>query len=405
MNSPAHTSDRATMPRVCLFTDTLGDVNGVSRFIQNVARCAHETGRDLRVLTSTRLAVPAMPNVTNFEPRYARAMPGYAQLEIALPPMLAMLREARRLRPDVVHISTPGPVGVVGLLAARALRVPIIGVYHTDFPAYVDHLFGDDAFTWVTRRYMSTFYARFSRIFTRSEDYAASLESLGIDRAKMRTLRAGIDTRMFHRRHRDVGVWRRMGVSERELPEHAIKVLYVGRVSVEKNLPMLTAVWARARGRLIACGVDARLVIVGDGPYRAQMRREISDAVFLGFRHGGELAAIYASSDLFVFPSLTDTLGQVVMESQASGLPVLVSDSGGPKEVVEHRRTGMVLSSTNPDEWVDAIAGLAGDESGRRAMGDAAFESMRLCTIIASFEDFWRVHEDASSFSRSSPRS
>ncbi|MDX2118664.1 MAG: glycosyltransferase family 1 protein [Planctomycetota bacterium] len=400
MSASPTTSATASSPaptRVCLFTDTLADVNGVSRFIQNVARCAHDSGRDLRVLTSTRLSIPSLsaaplPNIINFPPIFARAMPGYPQLDLALPPALAMLRAARALRPHVIHVSTPGPVGMIGRLAARLMGVPLVGVYHTDFPAYVDHLFNDDAFTWVTRRSMSWFYRPFHSIFTRSDDYAASLETLGIPRDRMHTLRAGIDTDMFHRRHRDPSIWHRLAETA-ALPETCVKVIYVGRVSVEKNLPLLTRVWPKATEQLKARGIDARLIVVGDGPYRATMQRELADACFLGFRHGTQLATLYASADLFVFPSLTDTLGQVVMESQASALPVLVSDSGGPKEVVAHGRTGLVLSSADPDAWVAALVKLASDEHTRRAMGEAAFNAMQSCTIRASFEHFWNVHE------------
>jgi len=117
--------------------------------------------------------------------------------------------------------------------------------------------------------------------------------------------------------------------------------------------------------------------------------------VFLGFRHGEELSALYASSDLFVFPSVTDTLGQVVMESQASGLPVLVSDVGGPKEVVEEGRTGFVLPADKPELWAEHIVSLAMDAAKRRAMGDAAHEAMQRLSIERSFEHFWSVHEIA----------
>lgn len=387
---PAANADAAHPLRVCLFTDTLGDVNGVSRFIQNVAACAQATGRDLRVVTSTRLAVPRRSNVHNFAPLMARRMPGYDQLEVVLPPARAMWRSVREMRPDVIHISTPGPVGVVGNIAARLLGVPRVGVYHTDFPAYLDHLFGDDAFTWVTRCFLRRFYAGFGRVLTRSEEYAHPLERIGVARERLRTLRAGIALDQFGPRFRDVRVWARHGV-----PHDDIKVLYVGRLSVEKNLPMLARAWERVDAALAARGgARARLIVVGDGPFRAQMERALPDAVFLGFRHGEELATLYASSDLFVFPSVTDTLGQVVMESQASGLPVLVSDRGGPKEVVIHERTGLVLPADNIDAWVSAMVRLVCDESERRAMGAAAHAAMQDYSIHASFEAYWRLHEE-----------
>lgn len=376
--------------RVCLFTDTLADVNGVSRFIRNIAACALETGRDLRVATSTRLEAPAAPNIANFAPVLARKMPGYAELEIVLPPARAMLRHARALRPDVIHVSTPGPVGMVGLLASRVLGVPVAGVYHTDFPAYVERLFREDALTAASEGLMRAFYRPFAAVFTRSAAYAGAVAGLGVAPERIVRLRPGIDVEAFHPRYREAELWGRFaGVGA-----GSVKVLYAGRVSVEKNLPMLAGVWKRVRGVCRERGLDAELIVVGDGPYRAAMERELAGAGahFLGFRHGEELSAIYASSDLFAFPSTTDTLGQVVMEAQSSGLPVLVTDEGGPKEVVSDRVTGLVLPARDGGRWAGAIVGLVEDAARRRAMGAAAHEAMRGMSIGASFEAFWETH-------------
>ena len=373
---------------VLLFTDTLGDVNGVSRFIRNVADQALQTGRDLRVVTSTTFEIPDRENLVNFPPLAAGKMPRYENLEFAIPPIDRMMAYARSARACAVHISTPGPVGLAGLLAARRLGVPLIGTYHTDFPAYVERLFDDRAFTWLTAGYMRAFYRRFSAVFTRSHEYAASLHRLGLAPACIHRLKPGIETGAFQPAFRDETVWERLGVSR-----DAVKVLYCGRVSVEKNLPFLARVWKRVKQR----GAEgACLLVVGDGPYRERMEGELvgTQTHFLGFRHGSELSAIYASSDFFVFPSTTDTLGQVVMESQSSGLPVLVTDQGGPKEVVVDGSTGFVLPAEEPEAWVQAIIRLARDSELRHRMSRAAHSLIQPQTIRASFDDFWRVHED-----------
>lgn len=376
---------------VALVTDTLGDINGVCRFIQNTARQAGATGRDLRVYTSTRFPVPELSNVLNFPPVLAGKMPRYENLELVLPPARAMLRALLEQRPDVIHVSTPGPVGMVGLVAARRLGVPVLGVYHTDFPAYIERLLEDPVCTFASRVHMKLVYRRFAKVFTRSEDYRQSLDSLGIPRERMETLRPGIDIGLFHPRHRDAGVWGKM----RGVSATSVKALYCGRVSVEKNMALLAQAWKVAAAELSAKGIEAELIVVGDGPSRETLQRELDPVGgrFLGFRHAQELSALYASSDLFLFPSTTDTLGQVVMESQASGLPVIVTDQGGPKEVVRDGETGLVLPGDDAGRWGRAIVELMSDGERRRAMGRAAHGFMQDYSFGASFEHYWAVHE------------
>jgi glycosyltransferase involved in cell wall biosynthesis len=272
------------------------------------------------------------------------------------------------------------------------LKIPVLGVYHTDFPAYIDRLFDDHSMTGVCRKFMKSFYTPFSAVFTRSDDYVDTLAELGLDREHIVSLMPGFDARLFHTRFQDPAVWDRLG-----LGRETVKVLYVGRVSVEKNMPLLTDVWKGVRRRLKDEGVDAELVIVGDGPYRETMEKELKgkNASFLGFRHGDELSTIYASCHMFAFPSTTDTLGQVVMESQGSGLPVIVTDQGGPKEVVQHGKTGFVLSATDTGAWIETISTLVCDHARRAGMGAAAHEAMQRYSLDHSFEHFWDVHTQA----------
>lgn len=389
---PARSSGRPT--RVMLFTDTLADVNGVSRFIQDVAIRSRETGRDLEVVTSTRLECPEGGNIRNFKPVFATAMPRYENLELALPPLLSMLRHADKARPGVIHVSTPGPVGCAGWLAARMLKVPVLGVYHTDFPAYVDNLFDDHALTEITSWFMRAFYKRFASIFTRSADYAGSLEKLGMDPGKLVRLRPGFNKDKFHTRFRDESVW-----DQHAIDRNSFKVIFCGRVSVEKGLELITDIWKRVEKRCDERGVRAELIVVGDGPYRETMSKKLRmrNAHFLGFRYGDELSTLYASSDLFAFPSTTDTLGQVVMEAQGCGIPVIATDQGGPKEVIRDGVSGIILPADDRQAWIDTIVELACDEQRRRAMGAEARSFMEGFGIEDSFDHFWDVHERARS--------
>ncbi|MFG0244575.1 MAG: glycosyltransferase family 4 protein [Phycisphaerales bacterium JB052] len=389
--------------RVLKFTDTLADINGVCRFIQNTAQTAHDTGHDLQVFTSTRLPMPEVDGVRNFTPVYARAMPGYETLELAIPPAVEMMRAAEDFNPDVIHISTPGPVGTVGFIAARLMRVPIVGVYHTDFPAYIDELFDNALCSAMCRGHMRFFYRRFKYVFSRSADYAHRLVSLGVDEDKLVRLRAGFDNTRFDHTLRDPSIW-----SQHAIKTDSIKAVFCGRVSTEKNLPMLVKMWPTIRQQVQDQGRAIELIIIGDGPYRTEMEQRLADqgAHFLGFRHGEELATLYASCDMFVFPSTTDTLGQVVMESQASGLPVIVTDQGGPKEIVHDQHTqhptAFVLPHDDEPQWIETIVKLACDDALRASLGRNGIELMKQHTFSASFEHYWQIHEAAAAQAPSS---
>lgn len=376
--------------RLMLFTDTLGDVNGVSRFIRNMGHESLIAGHEMLIATSTRFEIPPEPCFFNCKPKFATTMPKYPELDFVIPNKGELVRRAEAFGPNVVHVSTPGSVGKVGRDFAKKRGIPIAGVYHTDFPAYLEHLFHDEMYGTVTAQYMKFFYKPFKLILSRSEQYMESLEKLGFSRDRMAKLEPGIQLDDFDAKHKDETVW-----DEHGLPRDSVKVLYVGRISTEKNLPMLTAIWPQVRERASAAGVDARLVVVGGGPYLVEMKSSLGGhgVVFPGFKHGTELARLYASADMFVFPSLTDTLGQVVLESQASGIPVIVADQGGPKEVVDDGVTGMVLPGHKTPAWVDAVSELVIDHDRRKAMGAAGVPWAQNFSITASFEKFWAAHE------------
>lgn len=389
--------------RVRVFTDTLADVNGVSRFILDMLRLARDHGHDLGAVTSTRRSLPPTTRrIANLAPLWARPMPGYANLDLALPPPGAVRRQLLIDPPDVVHISTPGPVGFAAWRAARSLGIPVVATYHTDFPAYVDHLFGDAALTCCARRAMRAFYSRCDLVLTRSAAYARVVKDLGVHCSRIHALRPGTNTATFNPQHRDAAVWERPGASADRAA--VVRVLYVGRVSVEKNLPLLAAAWRAATARL-AASVNAELVVVGDGPYLPAMRAALAGTPtrFLGFKSGADLSRLYASSDLFVFPSATDTLGQGVLEAQASGLPALVSDVGGPREIIRADRTGLVLPAHNPSAWTSAIVALASDHERRAHLAAAAAAHGQTLTIEASFEHFWQLHERAAGWHAPTP--
>jgi glycosyltransferase involved in cell wall biosynthesis len=218
-------------------------------------------------------------------------------------------------------------------------------IYHTDFPQYARFL-GDDAFmeslVW---SYMEWFYGQFHLVYVNSEFYRKRWMERGFREERLKILPRGLDTDLFDARHRDESFWKKRGT-------HGPVLLYVGRISKEKDLSLLPDVM----GRLKKIGVNATLALVGEGPYRAELQQLLPEAVFTGVLTGRELGMAYASADLFVFPSTTDTFGNVVIEALASGLPVAVSDVGGPRELVKKSEQGRVLPARDAEAWAQALA-------------------------------------------------
>jgi glycosyltransferase involved in cell wall biosynthesis len=382
-----HQPKRAETLRVGLFTDTFDEVNGVARFIRDMSAQAQRLGRALTVHTCVQdpsSATPAGASRRNFEPLLSRSLPYYEQLTLNLPPLLEVLEWADQQQFDAIHVSTPGPMGLCGWLVSKMLRVPLLGTYHTDFPAYVDRLARDHRIANGTRVYMEWFYGQMAAVFSRSSAYLFNLRDLGVPDDRLRTIVPGIDTEKFNPNHRDVNGWVSHQVREPR------KLLYVGRISVEKNLPMLVDAFKK----LCAARSDVALVVAGEGPYLEMMRQQLAGcpAYFLGHQNDAQLGGLYASSDAFVFPSRTDTLGQVVMEAQACGLPALVSSEGGPKEMIENDVSGSVIASTDSGAWCDAVSALLDDEPRRLRMSHAAAARGTRHSLARTFESFWADH-------------
>ena len=379
-----HTPKTASTLKVALFTDTFDEINGVGRFLRDMSAQAERANHQLTIHTSTQSPGIAIPGRMNFKPLLSTPLPYYDEITLNIPPILDVLEHADRQQFDVVHVSTPGPMGLCGWLVSKMLRVPLVCTYHTDFPAYVDKLTRDHRVTNGTTAYMKWFYRQAAAVFSRSSSYRFQLSDLGVPEENILQIQPAIDTTKFNPARRDDSIWQRLNIPQPH------RLLYAGRVSVEKNLPML----ATAFRRLCETRRDAALILAGDGPYREQMQKDLGHLPvhFLGNQSDDQLAALYASSDLFVFPSRTDTLGQVVMEAQASGLPTIVSPDGGPKESIDDGRTGLVVDGTDPARWAAAISELLDDGPRRQRMSQAAAQRSSRQSLSTTFEAFWNTH-------------
>jgi glycosyltransferase involved in cell wall biosynthesis len=374
------------VPHVAHFTDTLYEVNGVALTLQQQIQRSSATGKKLTVITCDDSGRTNGGAVRNFVPVGVSELPVYHEQKLFYPPFLEMLRYCYEKGFTHIHSATPGPIGLAALAIARILRVPIFGTYHTALPQYAGYLTEDDTIEGVTWKYVLWYYDQMDTVFVPSRATRKELQNRGIRRDKIRLFPRGVDIERFHPSKADPHVEERYGLSVHP------RLLYVGRVSKEKNLQLLTRVYKRHISKIF----DASLTIVGEGPYLEEMRKELRDtkAVFTGYVEGEELAALYASCDLFVFPSTTDTFGNVVLEAQASGLPVVVTDAGGPQENVISGKTGLVVPADDEKALGKAIESLLLDSNRLAGMAEEARRYMEERAFDKAFDETWKIYQE-----------
>ncbi len=368
------------------FTDTLDDVNGVATTIRKMTAAGAAAGKELMVVASrsdlepsNNLQLSDVP-IKNFPPIGEFELPEYELQKLSFPPILQMLDYVQRERFTEIIISTPGPVGLTALLAAKMLNLKTSGIYHTDFPQYIRILTEDSFLESVAWGYMHWFYGQLDTVFVNSEEYRQSWIKRGFDPAKLKILPRGLDTELYHPARRDSAFFEKFGASNGE-----VRLLYVGRISREKDLDLLADAYRRLRKE----GLPVQLFVVGHGPYFEALAKSLPAAFFVGYLKGTELATAYASADIFVFPSTTDTFGNVILEAQASGLPVVVSDSGGPKELVADKANGLITRSHDVEDLTRAIRTLVTNRALRERMANSAPKSVTDRSWPRAFAKFW----------------
>jgi glycosyltransferase involved in cell wall biosynthesis len=231
---------------------------------------------------------------------------------------------------------------------------------------------------------MHWFYGQLDTIFVNSEQYRQSWIDRGIDPVKLRILPRGLDTKLFTPGRSEPDFWKQFGSDGA-----GVRLLFVGRVSKEKDLDVLVQAFRKLR----ADNVPVQLSIVGHGPYSETLAKFMREACYTGYLSGTELARAYASSDIFVFPSTTDTFGNVIIEAQAAGLPVVVSDVGGPRELVADGVNGLITRALDVADFTAAIRRLVEDEPLRQQMSAAARHSVEDRSWPSAFRRFWAATE------------
>jgi len=341
---------------VLWFTDTIDDLNGVSTTLQKIGNLALEKDLPLYIVScsenneqkQSRLPVKAisLPAIHSFP------LPGYETYLLKIPSILHSLEQIYSANPDEIIISTPGPVGMLGLIAAKLLNARSIGVYHTDFTLQAQKIIPDESVIKLLENLIRFFYSSMDEIRVPTREYMRILESRGFELSKMKIFRRGIDIDLFAPQPKARQLFKkRYGLDD------CFNLLYVGRISRDKDLPFLIKIYER----LLEIDEKWNLIFVGDGPYLKELKaetRQYERVRFFGRVDYSSLPEIYSAADLFVFPSTTDTFGMVVLEAQACGLPAVVSDQGGPKEIIEDHRTGLIAQARSLDDWVEKIVFL-----------------------------------------------
>ena len=360
------------------FTDTLEDVNGVARTIRTMAAAGRASGADITILTSRPGFCPE-EGVVNFQPVGVFTIPEYDLQRLSFPPILEVVDHVAQKGYTELILSTPGPMGLAGLLAANVLGLRTSAIYHTDFPQYARFLSEDDPLIeGIAWNYMHWFYSQMDRVYVNSQSYLERWVEKGLAREKLAILPRGLDTELFSTSHRQEGFWKSRGAKGKV-------ALYVGRISKEKELEFLSRVAVQVEK---SGGIT--FAFVGEGPFLAELKQKIPQGIFTGVLHNQELGQAYASADLFVFPSTTDTYGNVVVEAMASGLPVVVSDQGGPGELLRDSRDGEKVVTGDVAKWVSAILRVAGNVNNMEIRQERRDRTIAGRGWHDAFQSFWK---------------
>lgn len=333
--------------RLCIVSETWSpDINGVAH---TLSRLSWELNRQGVPVGIIRPRPRTAGNATriNHELQVQRlALPGYTDVQVGLVTPATLRRFWNKHRPDVIYLATQGPLGWAARHAAKRLNIPLVAGWHTNF----DHYCKDYGVTWLAstvRRYLRYFHNGCASTLVPTRLQAASLKRQGIK--DVHVLSRGLDGERFSPAHRDAQLRQRWGIGE-----HQPVALYVGRLAAEKNLTLLQETFQAMR----EVRPDIALVIVGDGPARAQLENILPDAHFTGFVGQEALARYYASADLFIFPSLSETWGNVVAEAMASGLAVVAYHHAASAELINSGHNGITVPAGDSAAFQQAAVEL-----------------------------------------------
>lgn len=366
--------------RVACVTETYPpEVNGVSLTVARMVEGLQARNHDVQLVRPRQQSAEEPDRGDRFHEVLLRGMPipRYPSLRMGMPAKRTLVRLWTLQRPDVVHIATEGPLGWSALQAAQHLKLPVCSDFRTNFHAYTQHY----GIGWLRKpimAYLRKFHNRTQCTMVPTE--ALRRELLGEGFERLEVVSRGVDTRQFDPVRRSAALRASWGADD-----DTLVVCCVGRLAREKNLEVLVDAFRGIERRM----PTARLVLVGAGPLEAELRSACPGVVLAGQRRGEDLAAHYASADLFLFPSLTETFGNVTTEALASGLPVVAFDYAAAAQVIDHEVHGLRVPFGNAAAFAEAALSLAFDPARRERLGLAArvrAQQLDWAAIVQRFE-------------------
>ena len=331
--------------KIALFADTYSpEINGVTNTLNRLVSYYEASGIDYRIFVPKYDTEQTDQNIERF---YSLKFFLYPESRVTFPNLIRLTRSLTEFQPDLIHLMTEYNMGVTGLYYGKKNGIPTISNYATNFFQYADYYKFNllDPIIW---NYMRWFHNQNDITLCPSHATRNLLRKHGIYRTDI--FSREIDTKNFHPMYRSHNFRKSLGM------ENKTVFLYVGRISVEKDLDILSE---GCHAIQEAYKNQAAFVITGDGPYRKKCRTMFPDGtLFTGYKKGRELAEIYASCDIFICPSSTETFGNVVLEAMASGIPVIGADAGGVGEMIQQRHTGLKFKPRNPKELIQCMKEL-----------------------------------------------
>lgn len=348
---------------IAIFTGNYNHIrDGVSHTLNRLV--GHLEKRGHRVIVfGPYTPNPAFKHTGDFMPVCAIPAPTRSEYRISLSFPKKAREKLKLFKPDIIHISTPDFLGFLGLRYAIKNNIAVVGSFHTHFSSYLKY-YKLGFFERIVRSYLIWFYRNTRHLYVPSNSMIETLKKENYQ-TNFKLWTRGVDTKLYDPEKRNQNWRKKAGISEEE-----IAVVFVSRLVKEKNLKMLVAVFKEIKKR----NPLIRTVIVGDGPSASTLKKELPDTIFTGFLAGEALAASYAGSDIFFFPSDTESFGNVTLEAMSSGLPAVVADAVGSRSLVEDGVNGYRADATDKDAFVKILTQLTDSPDLRLKMSRASRE-------------------------------